>query len=55
MFSSTIAFAIWALALPNAPYIKGFSNRETLAGLGALFISTLLNLIEPIVKEFLPN
>lgn len=52
MFASTVAFGVWALALPSAPYVD--REATALAGLGALFISTLLSLLEPIVRDFLP-
>lgn len=53
MFASTAAFAVWALALPNAPYVS--QGTEAITGLGALFISTLLSLLEPIAREFSPD
>ena len=44
--ASTVAFAVWALAVPGNAYIK--PEAGALAGLAALFVSTLLTLLEPI-------
>jgi len=48
--ASTIAFAVWALAVPNNPYFQG-TGESALAGLAALLVSTMLTLIEPIVER----
>jgi len=45
--SATVAFAIWALAVPGNPYIEG-EQQGVLAGLGALFCSTIFSILEGI-------
>lgn len=45
--ASTIAFAVWALAVPNGPYLQT-AGASALAGLAALFVSTVLTLLDPI-------
>lgn len=52
LFAATVAFMVWALAVPGNPYVSG-STAAVLAGLGAVFISMLLNLLEPIFEK--PN
>lgn len=50
IFASTIAFCVWALAVPNNPFIAT-KSAGVLAGIGAALISTLLSLIAPIVER----
>lgn len=49
VIASLIAFMCWALAVPNSPYLSSESGG-VLAALLALFISTILGLIERIIK-----
>lgn len=49
LMSSTAAFAVWALAVPNNPYIDTVAASAA-AGLAALLASTILTLLEPIVE-----
>ena len=54
MSASTIAFAVWALAVPENGIISG-NGAAVLAALGALLVSTVLNLVEPIFERLSPN
>jgi hypothetical protein len=47
IFAATIAFLVWALAVPNSPYLN-FSGGPVIAGFGALFVSLFLSLLDPI-------
>jgi hypothetical protein len=47
MVAATIAFLVWALAVPGNPYITT-AALHVLAGFGAIFISTILSLLDPI-------
>jgi len=46
--SAMVAFAIWALAVPGNPYING-EHQAAIAGLGALFCSTIFSMLEGII------
>lgn len=48
MFASASAFGVWALAIPNNPYVEGGAGA-VIAGLGAMFISLILN---PLSQKF---
>ena len=52
LVACTIAFAAWALAIPEAPYLN---NSDTgggvVAALIALFASTILSLLEPVFEH----
>jgi hypothetical protein len=48
--ASTIAFAVWALAVPSGPYLQT-AGASALAGLAALFASTLLSLFDGILDK----
>ena len=50
--ASTIAFAVWALAVPGNPYID---DRQLLMGVwvGAFLVSLLLSLFDPIVLKWI--
>jgi len=48
MTAATIAFAVWATAVPGNPYLSG--TASAVAGLGAMLVSTLLSLLTPIVE-----
>src|SRR5215831_11707355 len=50
LVASTIAFSVWALAVPNTPYLNSQSGK-IVAAFGALFVSTLLTLFEPIFER----
>jgi hypothetical protein len=50
MFAATVAFLVWALAVPGNPYIHG-QNAGALIGLLAIFVSTMLRLFEPIFER----
>lgn len=54
MVAGTVAFGVWALAVPG--FFKGADGRDEsgymmLASIGALLISTVLNLLEPIFEK----
>lgn len=50
LIAATVAFMVWALAVPGNPYVSG-ETAAILAGLGAVFISMILNLLEPIFEK----
>ncbi len=50
MFAATIAYLVWALAVPSSPYISGEAG-VLIAGFGAIVISTFLSLLEPIFER----
>jgi hypothetical protein len=50
MTAATVAFAVWALAVPGNPYVSG-DGAPIVAGFGAIIISTLLSLLEPIFER----
>ncbi len=47
IIASTIAFAVWALAIPDAPYFEGAAGH-VVAAFCALAVSTFLTLFDPI-------
>jgi hypothetical protein len=47
VFACTVAFIVWALAVPGNPYISG-DTAGAVVGFLAIFISTILSLLEPI-------
>jgi len=47
LVAATIAFLVWALAVPNNPYVQG-DAAAVVAGFGAILISSILSLLEPI-------
>jgi hypothetical protein len=47
-FAATVAFLVWALAVPGNPYVKGDTAGAAVAGFFAIFISTILSILEPI-------
>lgn len=47
MAAATIAFLVWALAVPGNPYVTT-DAMHVVAGFGAIFISTILSLLDPI-------
>ncbi len=49
LFAATVAFMVWALAVPGNPYVSG-DTAAVLAALGAVFISMILNLLEPVFE-----
>lgn len=50
MIAATIAFLVWALAVPNNPYITT-DALAIIAGFGAIFVSLILSLLEPIFER----
>jgi len=48
LFACTVAYAVWGLAVPGNPYVDS-ALVGAVAAFGAVFISTLLTLAEPIV------
>jgi hypothetical protein len=50
MLAAMVAFMVWALAIPNNPYVQG-EVGGVVAGFGALFISTFLTLLEPFFES----
>lgn len=53
MIAATVAFLVWALAVPGNPYIIG-EGGAVVAGFGAVAISTALSLLEPIFERNRP-
>jgi len=51
--ASTIAFSVWALAIPNNPFV-GSDVAGVVSGLAAIFVSTILSLLGPIFERPLP-
>jgi hypothetical protein len=52
--AATIAFLVWALAVPGPPDIRG-DTSGAIAGVFALFISTFLSILEPIFERPAPG
>ena len=50
--AATIAFLVWALAVPGNPYARG-DTSGAVAGFFAIFISTILSILEQIFDN--PN
>ncbi len=53
MSAATVAFMVWALAVPGNPYVVG-NGAPIIASFGAIIISTLLSLLEPIFERPFP-
>jgi hypothetical protein len=51
LFACTLAFVVWAVAVPGGPYFVDDAGK-VVAGFGAVAISTVLSLLEPV---FEPN
>jgi hypothetical protein len=49
LVASTVAFLVWALAIPATPYLAT-SQGKVVAAFGALLVSTFLTLLEPIFE-----
>ena len=49
LVASTIAFLVWALAIPGTPYLST-AQGKVVAAFGALLVSTFLTLLEPIFE-----
>jgi hypothetical protein len=49
MAAATIAFFVWALAVPGNPYLR--EPASAVAGLGAMIASTLLSVVSPIFER----
>ncbi|MDX1664765.1 MAG: hypothetical protein R3272_13315 [Candidatus Promineifilaceae bacterium] len=50
MFAATVGMAAWGLAVPGNPYSDG-AAMGTLAAVLVLFSSTLLSVLEPLVRQ----
>ena len=50
MAAATVAFLVWALAVPGNPYVAG-DGGAVVAGFGAVIVSSLLSLLEPIFER----
>jgi hypothetical protein len=50
LIASTVAFAVWALAIPTTPYLQGAAGGAV-AAFGAVFVSTVLTLLQPIFER----
>ena len=50
LFASTVAFAVWALAVPGSPYLNG-EVGGVIAAFLAVFVSTFLTLLEPVFQS----
>jgi hypothetical protein len=48
--AATVAFLVWALAVPGNPYVKG-DTSGAVAGFFAIFISTILSVLEPLFDQ----
>jgi hypothetical protein len=56
IIASTVAFAVWALAVPGNPLkFADATVSGVIAGLAALFVSTLLNLLAPFCEKTTPS
>ena len=53
MCAATVAFFVWALAVPGNPYLKDAASA--VAGLGAMLTSTLLSVMTPIFERPAPG
>ena len=53
MFAATVAFFVWALAVPGNPYLRDMA--AAVAGVGAMLVSTLLNVMTPIFERPAPG
>lgn len=51
MIAATIAFLVWALAVPGHPAIGDSAVKKVVAAFGAILVSAILSLLEPIVKQ----
>jgi len=50
LVASTVAFAVWALAIPTTPYLQGAAGGAV-AAFGAVLVSTFLTLLQPIFER----
>lgn len=56
VIASTIAFAVWALAVPGNPLnFTDSAVSGVIAGFAALFVSTFLNILAPFFEKPTPN
>ena len=53
LLASTVAFLVWALAVEGSPYFEG-TNDKVVAAFGALLVSTILTLLEPLLSRKAP-
>jgi ABC-type arginine/histidine transport system permease subunit len=50
LFAATIAFAVWALAVPTTPYMTG-AGGGAVAAFFATFVSVLLSMFAPLFER----
>ena len=54
--ASTVAFSVWALAVPGNPLnFTDSAMSGVIAGFAALFVSTFLNILTPFFEKTPPN
>ena len=53
MFAATVAFFVWAIAVPGNPYLA--DTGAAVAGVGAMLVSTLLTVVTPIFERPAPT
>jgi hypothetical protein len=53
MFAATVAFFVWAIAVPGNPYLA--DTGAAVAGVGAMLVSTLLTVVTPIFERPAPG
>jgi hypothetical protein len=53
MFAASVAFFVWALAVPGNPYLA--DTGAAVAGVGAMLVSTLLTILTPIFERPAPG
>jgi hypothetical protein len=55
IIASTVAFAVWALAVPGNPLnFVDSAVSGVIAGFAALFVSTFLNILAPFFEKVTP-
>lgn len=50
LVASFVAFLSWGLAVPNHPYATGSALRGAAFAFGAVFVSTLLSILEGVIE-----
>ncbi len=49
MIVATVAYSVWALALPDTPFAARSWYSAPLAGFAVVFVTVVLGLLEPLV------